>query len=37
MQDMFYQQVYNVLGFNNDNVKIVISLRPEKRIGDDAT
>jgi threonyl-tRNA synthetase len=28
MQDMFYQQVYNVLGFKGDDVRIVLSLRP---------
>lgn len=35
MQEMFYKQIYNVLGFDTTNVKIVLSLRPEKRIGSD--
>jgi hypothetical protein len=32
MHDMFYQQVYEVLGFHGDEIRIVLSLRPENRI-----
>jgi len=32
MHNMFFRQVYNVLGFNIDNCEIKLSLRPDDRI-----
>jgi threonyl-tRNA synthetase len=35
MHNMFFKEVYNVLGFSIDNCEMYLSLRPSNRIGSD--